>query len=103
MTSALLDRALERSERVVGRRVAGEYILVPIVGRGADADSIYSLNAVAAFIWEHLDGHTTGHGLVEAVVEAFDVLPEQAREDYEAFVTQLSSLGALRARDSGTG
>jgi hypothetical protein len=90
-----LDQKLARSERVVGRRVAGEYVLVPIVARGADANAIYTLNAVGAFIWERLDGVTTGRSLVTALVDAFDVEPARAQEDYLSFVSQLSSVGAL--------
>ena len=98
---SVLGQALERSERVVGRRVANEYILVPIVNRGVDADSIYSLNPVATFIWEHLDGQRTGERVVSELVDAFDVDPDQARTDYLTFIDQLASLGALRAEGTG--
>jgi hypothetical protein len=97
--TALLDQKLVRSPSVVGRRVAGEFILVPIVSRGVDASAIYSLNAVGTFIWERLDGATAGHVLVEALVEAFEVDPSRAREDYEHFVGQLSSLGAIHGAE----
>ena len=91
----LLDERLARSERIVGRRLAGEYVLVPIVDRSADADSIYTLSAVAAFLWERFDGRTSGHALVDQLVAAFDVERGQATQDYVEFVTQLTSLGAV--------
>jgi hypothetical protein len=98
--SDLLDRQLARSTRMVGRRVAGEFILVPLVNRSADASVIYGLNHVAAFIWDRLDGRTSGRALIEQIIEAFDVTPDQAQADYRTFVTQLTSVGALEAPES---
>lgn len=92
-----LDEVLVRSPRIVGRRIAGEYVLVPLVSHGADLDAIFNLNAVGAFIWERLDGRTTGAGIVSALTDAFEVDPERARADYLAFVAQLLDLGALEA------
>jgi hypothetical protein len=94
-TPALSD-VFERSERVVGRRLADEYILVPIVGRGADVDSIFNLNRVGALIWEKLDGRTSGEAVVEAIVERFDVDAARAAEDYAEFVAKLVSVDAVR-------
>jgi Coenzyme PQQ synthesis protein D (PqqD) len=90
-----LGAAYARGARIVGRRIAGEYVLVPLVTHGADLDAIFNLNAVAAFIWERLDGRTTGETIVAALVDAFDVGPERARADYLAFVSQLQALHAV--------
>jgi hypothetical protein len=84
-----------RSERMVGRHIADEYLVVPIVGRGADLDSIYHLNGVGAFIWQRLDGKTVGHVIVEAIVERYEVTRERARRDYVQFIEQLESIGAV--------
>ena len=88
---------LARSARIVGRRIAGEYVLVPLVTHGADLDAIYNLNAVAAFIWERIDGRTSGDEIVSALTESFEVSPGQAEADYLAFVTRLGELGAVEA------
>jgi len=90
-----LDDAYARGARIVGRRIAGEYVLVPLVTHGADIDAIFNLNAVGAFIWERFDGRATGAAIVTALVEAFDVDEARARADYLAFVAQLLGLQAL--------
>ena len=79
----------------MGRRIAGEYVLVPLVTHGADLDAIYNLNAVGAFIWERLDGRTPGARIVQALTESFDVEPDQAEADYLGFVARLQDLGAI--------
>jgi hypothetical protein len=90
-----LDEVLARSPRIVGRRIAGEYVLVPLVTHGADLDAIYNLNSVGAFIWERLDGRATGSEIVSALIEAFAVEPATARSDYLGFVAQLADLRAV--------
>jgi hypothetical protein len=83
----------------VGRRIAGEYVLVPLVSHGADLDAIYNLNAVGAFIWERLDGRTPGAKIVAGLVESFEVEADQAESDYLEFVGRLLDLGAIEPAD----
>lgn len=90
-----LDAVFTRSDRIVARRIADEFILVPIVGHGAELDSIYNLNVVGAFIWEQMDGRRSGRAIVEALVARYDVEHAAAEADYQAFVKALLSIGAL--------
>jgi len=92
----LLADVFQRSDRIVGRRLADEYVLVPIVSRGADVDSIFNLNRVGALIWERLDGLTSGQAVVEAIVERFEVDAGRAAEDYAEFVGRLLAIEAIR-------
>lgn len=96
MNAPRLDDVFARSERIVGRRIAGEYVLVPLVGRGTDADFIYTLNRVAAAMWESLDGKTSGEEVVRRVVEAFEVDEPRAARDYLELMETLESIEAVR-------
>lgn len=80
----------------MGRRIAGEYVLVPLVGRGTDADFIYTLNRVAAAMWESLDGKATGNEVVGLVVKAFEVDAARAGRDYLELMETLESIEAVR-------
>lgn len=101
MTEAALARVFARSERMVGRQVADEFILVPLVGRGADVDSILNLNRVGTFIWETIDGRRDGKAVVAELVARFEVDGARAAEDYVAFVAKLVSLHALQEVENG--
>jgi hypothetical protein len=93
--SAALQVVYRRSERMVGRRIVDEFVLVPIVSRGADVDSIFSLNKLGTFIWERIDGVVSGVDIVGAIAERFEVDRERAAADYDRFVSQLVSIHAL--------
>lgn len=90
-----LDHVFGRSERMVARRIADEFVLVPIVGHGAQVDSIYNLNRVGAFVWEQLDGRRPGVQIVELLMARFDVDRATAEEDYRVFIAKLLSIGAV--------
>ena len=96
MTAPGLRDVFVRSDRIVGRRIAGEYVLVPLVGRGTDADFIYTLNRVAAAIWESLDGQATGHQVVGRIVAQFEVDEPRAATDYLELIEALESVEAVR-------
>jgi hypothetical protein len=86
---------LMRHGDFVTREVAGETIVVPIRAGVGDLDSIYTLNDVGATIWNLIDGTRTADDIALAVVEAFEVEPEQARRDVEEFLAQLTEAGMI--------
>ncbi len=101
MSRPRLEQVWARAERMVGRRIGDEYVLVPLAGRGADLDSILNLNRVAAFIWEQLDGARTGEVIVEAVVERFDVERARAEADTLELLDTLLGLKAIVSAGRG--
>ena len=94
-TAPSLATVYVRSEPMVGRRIADEFVIVPILSRGADVDAIFNLNRVGAFIWERLDGKTPGEAIAEALVGHFDVDRQRAETDCRAFLAQLLEIGAI--------
>jgi Coenzyme PQQ synthesis protein D (PqqD) len=95
VSRARLDETWAHSARMVDRKIGDARVLVPLAGRGADLDSIFNLNRVAAFIWEHVDGTRTGHAIVDAVVARFDVEREQGEADTLELLDTLLELGAI--------
>jgi hypothetical protein len=82
---------------MVGRRIAEEYVLVPIVNKGPELDSIFNLNRVGAFIWERLDGRRSGDEIVGELLERFEVGRARAVEDYRTFIAHLLSIEAVHS------
>jgi hypothetical protein len=97
MDSAYLERCFAKDPSIVAREIADEFILVPIRQTSGDLESIYTLNDVAAHIWELLDGRRSVGEIVEAIVAEFEVEPEEAEADLEEFLQQLEHIGAVRA------
>jgi len=95
VSRARLEETWARSPRMVSRTIGGQCVLVPLAERGADLDSIFNLNRVAAFVWEKLDGRHTTADLVDVVVERFEVDRERAEADTLELLETLREIRAI--------
>ena len=95
--SSYLERRLAKDPSIVDRKIADEFILVPIRQKTGDLESIYTLNEVAARIWELVDGQKRVEEIRDAIVEEFEVGPEEAEADLVELLQQLEQVGAVRA------
>ena len=55
----------------------------------------YNLNPVGAFIWERCDGRHNLPQIAAAVAEEYEVTPEEAEKDCQAFISSLVEQGLL--------
>lgn len=85
---------------VVARRFGAETLLVPVCGGVGDLDSVYTINAVGTTIWDAIAQPVPFDRLVRAIVDEFDVAPEQAGADVRAFLADLAQLGLVRTIES---
>jgi len=90
-------QVFSRSTRLVGRRIGDRYVLVPVVGEGADLDSVLDLDRVAAFVWDELQEPRTGAAIVDAIVERFEVERERAEGDLAFLLERLVAANAVVA------
>ena len=81
-----------KSEDVVFRKIADEFVLVPIRQKAVDLKSIYTLNETGAFIWEMVDGSKTVSEIKERIVRDFEADPASAESDTREILSQLEAL-----------
>jgi hypothetical protein len=93
------DRIFIRNEDIVTRRIAGELFLVPVKGKLADMERIFTLTAVAEYVWDRLDGQRSLDEIRKDVVGRFDVGEEQADSDIREFIAELIEAGLIRAEE----
>jgi hypothetical protein len=92
-----LEKIYRRNENFVFRRIEGETILVPIRGNVGDLDCIYSLNPVAAMVWERLDGSADLKAIHDIIAEQYDVSADEVRTDLLSFINEMKTIAALEA------
>jgi hypothetical protein len=86
----------QRNPEFIYRKIADESVLVPIHKDVADMESIYTLNAVGAFIWDLLEEPSSHMGILDAVMNAYDADPEVLTADLENFLHEMIAIDALR-------
>ena len=91
----LLRDPLLPSPDVVARRVAGEYLLVPVRSGAAQMDFIFTANDLGSEIFRLLDGARDGREIARLVSEEFDVDVPRARVDVVQFLGALLAAGLV--------
>ena len=90
------EKYVARSPAVAARRFDDEMIVMSSVD-----STLFNLSEVAAVIWQAADGQTPLSAIVrDRVCSAFDVAPDEAYRDAEAFVDDLASHGILQVSAS---
>ena len=86
---------IARSKKIAARMLGGEMMIMSAVD-----STLFNLNDTGSAIWQAADGTTPLNEIVERVVCAdFDVKPDVAMEDAEAFVRELAGHGILLVSD----
>jgi hypothetical protein len=93
--SNMWDKVFIRDQDVVSRKIAGELFLVPVKGKLAHMEQIFTLTSVAEYIWDRLDGQKNLHDIREGVIAQFDVGQEQAEPDIREFIIELMEAGLI--------
>ena len=91
-----LDKVYSKSNSIVSRKIADEFILVPIRQNVGDLESIYTLNETGARIWELIDGKIKVKEIKEKIVEEFEVTPEEAEKDLVEHLQQLEKIEGIK-------
>jgi len=90
-----LERCYEKSPDIVSRKIADEYILVPIRHNVGDLESIYTLNEVSARIWDLIDGKNKVNQIKDRIIEEFEVTDKEAERDLTEFLQKLEKIEAI--------
>ncbi|RZB30189.1 MAG: hypothetical protein SRB1_02469 [Desulfobacteraceae bacterium Eth-SRB1] len=90
-----LDKVYSKSDSIVFRKIADEFILVPIRQNVGDLESIYTLNETGARIWELIDGKIKVREIKEKLIEEFEVTPEEVEKDILEHLVQLEKIKAI--------
>src|SRR2546428_4144021 len=89
------EKYIARSSAIAARMLGGEMMVMSAVD-----STFFTLNEVATAVWQAADGRTPLSEIVDhAVCAQFEVDPEVARRDVEAFVDELSRHGILLISD----
>jgi hypothetical protein len=94
-----LNQLYRRNENFVFRRIEDETILVPIKDNVGDMGCIYSLNEIAAMIWEHLSGDRDLATIKDKIMAEYEIDSREVEADLCEFVTDLAQIEAVNLVD----
>lgn len=80
-----MDTIYNKKENLVTKLIGNETVIVPINNNVADMDKVFTLNPVASFIWEQLDGRKNTTEILGLILKNFNINKEQAEKDLKQF------------------
>lgn len=82
-------------KELIKRQIAGETVLVPVGKSVYDANGLFVMNELGAFIWDLLPNVDTEAEICEAVLAEYEVTAETARQDVAEFLESLRQMNIL--------
>ena len=82
-------------EGFVVRKIANQYMAVPVGARAKELHGMIGLNETAAFLWELLKENRTEEELAALVYEEYEISKEEALEAVQRFCKSLQEEGVL--------
>ena len=79
----------------VVRKIANQYMAVPVGARAKELHGMIGLNETAAFIWELLKEERIEEELASLVFEEYEISEEHALEAVQRFCKSLQEEGVL--------
>ncbi|TLX75182.1 PqqD family protein [Labilibacter sediminis] len=84
-----------KSKSFVEKSIGDEKVLVPLSDNVADMNHVFTLNDVAAFIFEQVDGVRSVTDIFNLLLEEYNVSAEIVKKDIELFITDSVNRGVL--------
>lgn len=86
---------MEIKKELIKREIAGDTILVPVGKSVFDSNGLFVMNELGTFLWDRLPAAKDESELLAAVLEEYEVSPEEAAKDIREFLERLKKLEIL--------
>ena len=86
---------MQIKKELIKREIAGETILVPVGKSVYDANGLFVMNELGAFIWDLLPQAQTEEDICRAVMEEYEVSAEEVSQDVSEFLQMLRKMDIL--------
>ena len=80
---------LKLDKEYVLRQIGDDYVIVPVGKAALDFNGMITVNETGAFLWEQLVKGTSKEGLLETLMETYEVKQEEAERDIDEFLDVL--------------
>lgn len=80
---------LKLDKEYVLRQIGDDYVIVPVGKAALDFNGMITVNETGAFLWEQLVKGTSKEGLLQTLLETYEVIQEEAERDIDEFLDVL--------------
>lgn len=87
---------LKKNPDMVSRTIEDETILMPIYKTSEEINCIYTLNDVAARVWELINGKRSLATIKKTLLEEFDVTQKELDKELDKLLKDLKGIKAIK-------
>lgn len=80
---------LKLDKEYVLRQIGDDYVIVPVGKAVLGFNGMITVNETGAFLWEQLVKGTSKEGLLQTLIETYEVTQEEAERDIDEFLDVL--------------
>ncbi len=80
---------LKVEKQFILREMAGEYIIIPVGKTALEFNGMITVNDSSVMMWKLLQEGTDEEGLLNAMLDTYEVSEEQAKADIKEFLDEL--------------
>ena len=80
---------MKKKEEFLVRKIAGEYVMMPIGQTALKFNGLIMANSVSSFIWEHMEEVNSTEDMANLICQNFEVDYEQAYNDVKEVIDQM--------------
>lgn len=80
---------LKLDKEYVLRQIGDDYVIVPVGKAVLSFNGMITVNETGAFLWEQLVKGTSKEGLLQTLLETYEVTQEEAERDIDEFLDVL--------------
>ncbi len=85
----------KKAENIVARKIADELLLVPIQGKLANMECVFTLNEVGEVVWDTLDGKSDIAIIAEKIADIYDIDIDIAKADCNELLAEMLSASVI--------
>jgi hypothetical protein len=89
---------LKKNPDMVSRTIEDETILMPLYKTSDEINCIYTLNDVAARVWELIDGKKSLTQIKKKLLEEFDSSEKETDKELNKFLEDLQKIKAIKTK-----
>lgn len=82
-----------KKEQFITRKIAGEYVMMPIEDTALKFNGLILANDVSSFIWDHIEEVTNAHQLTQLICKNFEVDFNEAYHDTKYILDEMIKAG----------
>ncbi len=86
---------MQIKKELIKREIGGDTILVPLGKTVYEANGLFILNELGAFLWDHLEQAKDADALCDAVLAEYEVSREEASQDIAEFLEKLREMAII--------